>query len=183
VKTSIFLGKCIQLLVIMALFSFVSCSSRTAIGVGYVNQQKTKIYKQNTLKSDVLENLNKSELYEILAINIPDKDPQLKLLWQKVLYKDKVGYLSQEEEIISKNVSSFLVPTNKKYGLVTATSLMLRDAPGLEGKVIEKLKTREILEILLEAKNSLRIDRLDGTWAKVRTARGSTGFVFTAYVM
>jgi hypothetical protein len=128
-------------------------------------------------------NLNPNQIYDIIGKNIPDNDSKLKLLWQRVYINEKVGYISQEEELIRKNISSFSPVSNNRYGLVTATSLLLRDAPSQQGKVIGKLKTREIVELLLDSNSKVKIANLDGTWAKVKTASNQLGFVFTAYVM
>lgn len=160
-----------------------SCISKQAIGIGYTNQSKIAVYEKPSLQSEILMNLNQNQIYDIIGKNIPDNDSKLKLLWQRVYINEKVGYISQEEELIRKNISSFSPVSNNRYGLVTATSLLLRDAPSQQGKVIGKLKTREIVELLLDSNSKVKIANLDGTWAKVKTSSNQIGFVFTAYVM
>lgn len=162
--------------------SLISCAS-VPVGFGYVNQKDVQAYSKPSLKSEVLFALDKAKKFELLAYDVPDKDSSLKLLWFKVRQNDKVGYISREEESLKKSISNFLPVLRNKYGLVTATQLMLRESPGTNGKVLGKLPTREIIELQEEQTSTVTIDGMTGTWAKVKTKTGQVGFVFTAYVM
>ncbi|TGK61869.1 SH3 domain-containing protein [Leptospira wolffii] len=171
---------------VFTIFSIVygvyACAS-TPIGFGYVSQKDVKVYAKPSLKSEVLFSLDRSKKYEILTVDVPDKDSALKLLWLKIRQDEKTGYVSREEESIKNTLSTFFPVLTNKFGLVTATQLMLRETPGVNGKVLGKLQTREIVELQEEQSKSVSIDGMTGTWAKIKTKSGQNGFVFTAYVM
>ncbi|PJZ66901.1 hypothetical protein CH371_02045 [Leptospira wolffii] len=168
--------------ILIIVYGVYACAS-TPIGFGYVSQKDVKVYAKPSLKSEVLFSLDRSKKYEILTVDVPDKDSALKLLWLKIRQDEKTGYVSREEESIKNTLSTFFPVLTNKFGLVTATQLMLRETPGVNGKVLGKLQTREIVELQEEQSKSVSIDGMTGTWAKVKTKNGQTGFVFTAYVM
>ncbi|MDF3821324.1 SH3 domain-containing protein [Leptospira sp. 96542] len=175
--------KRLPILLLISIILSSSCVSKQAIGLGYTYQGKVSVYKKPSTESIVLFNLNSNQIYDIIGKNIPDDDPKQKLVWLRVYINEEVGYISQEEELVRKSIFSFSPVEKNRYGLVTATSLLLRDAPSQQGKIIGKLKTREIIELILDSNSKVKIGNLDGTWAKVKTDSGQTGFVFTAYVM
>ncbi|RHX91724.1 hypothetical protein DLM75_00245 [Leptospira stimsonii] len=159
-----------------------SCAS-VPIGFGVVLQKDIKVYSKPTLKSEIAFSLDQSYPYDVLAADLPDKDSVSKLLWFKIRQKDKVGFISKEEEILKNNVLNFLPVTGDKFGLVTATQLLLRETPSTGGKILGRLATRNIVELIEEHSKKLNIDGMQGTWAKIKTKDGKTGFVFTAYLM
>ncbi len=159
-----------------------SCAS-VPIGFGVVLQKDIKVYSKPTLKSEIAFSLDQSYPYDVLAADLPDKDSVSKLLWFKIRQKNKVGFISKEEEILKNNVLNFLPVTGDKFGLVTATQLLLRETPSTGGKILGRLATRNIVELIEEHSKKLNIDGMQGTWAKIKTKDGKTGFVFTAYLM
>lgn len=173
----------IRLSIHLVFLIFLWACASVPIGFGFVLQKNIKAYSKPTLKSEVAFSLDQSSPYDVLAVDLQDKDSLSKLLWFKIRQKDKVGFISKEEEIIKSNVLNFLPVIGDKFALVTATQLLLREAPSTGGKILGRLATREVVELIEEHSKKLSIDGMQGTWAKIKTKNGKTGFVFTAYLM
>ncbi|AOP32854.1 hypothetical protein A0128_02585 [Leptospira tipperaryensis] len=173
----------VRLSIYIAFLLFLYSCASVPIGFGVVLQKDIKVYSKPTLKSEIAFSLDQSSPYDVLAADLPDKDSVSKLLWFKIRQKDKVGFISKEEEILKNNVLNFLPVTGDKFGLVTATQLLLRETPSTGGKILGRLATRNIVELIEEHTKKINIDGMQGTWAKIKTKDGKTGFVFTAYLM
>ncbi|MBM9578250.1 SH3 domain-containing protein [Leptospira sp. 201903070] len=173
----------IRLSINLALLLFLHSCASVPIGFGIVLQKDIKVYAKPTLKSEIAFSLDQSSPYDVLAADLPDKDSASKLLWFKIRQKDEEGFISKEEEILKNNVLNFLPVIGDKFGLVTATQLLLRETPGTRGKILGRLATRNIVELVEEHSKKINIDGMQGTWAKIKTKDGKIGFVFTAYLM
>ncbi|XDD50663.1 SH3 domain-containing protein [Leptospira sp. WS92.C1] len=173
----------IRLSIALIFFLFLYTCASVPIGFGVVLQKDIKVYSKPTLKSEIAFSLDQSSPYDVLAADLQDKDSVSKLLWFKIHQKDKVGFISKEEESIKNNVLNFLPVTGDKFGLVTATQLLLRETPSTGGKILGRLATRDIVELIEEHSKKVTIDEMQGTWAKIKTKDGKIGFAFTAYLM
>ncbi|WP_165782571.1 SH3 domain-containing protein [Leptospira neocaledonica] len=152
-------------------------------GFGHVSSNDLKAFRNPSLKSEVVFSIDKTNPYEVLATNIKDLNSTNGTPWLKIRQKDKTGFIQEENKGSKYGIQIFLAPIKERFGIVTATQLLLRDYPGSEGKVLGKLKTRETVEILAEGQNKVNIDGNSGTWAKVKSNDGKIGFVFTPYIM
>ncbi|WP_167882365.1 SH3 domain-containing protein [Leptospira sarikeiensis] len=171
------------LLFFLTIFLFSQFCATIPKGFGHVSRNDLKAYRNSSVKSEVVFSVDKASAYDILATNIKDSDSINGTPWLKIRQNDKTGYIQEENRESKYGIQIFLPPIREKFGIVTATQLLLRDYPGSAGKVLGKLKTRETLEILAEGQNKVLIDGNSGTWAKVKSNDGKIGFVFTPYIM
>lgn len=154
-----------------------------ATGSGYTVNHKVPVYDTPSYNGKVYFSIESGAPYEILSSNIKDTDSGVGFLWYKVHQHGKFGYVSTAEEVDKKNIIVFLKVKENKYGLVIGTQLILRDYPGQNGKVLDKLPAREILEILEEQIREVDVAGTKGTWAKVKTKSQKIGYVFTGFVL
>ncbi|MBM9498951.1 SH3 domain-containing protein [Leptospira sp. 201903071] len=60
--------------------------------------------------------------------------------------------------------------------------MFLRSEPSVESKPIEKLATKDIVEIIEDSKSSTSVQGKIGFWIRVKTKNQNFGFVFSPYV-
>ncbi|MGJ4786970.1 SH3 domain-containing protein [Leptospira koniambonensis] len=167
-------------LIVFLLSSFCATVPK---GFGHVSRNDLKVFRSPSAKSEIVFSVDKASSYDVLITNVKDMDSTNGTPWLKIRQKDKTGFIQEENKSSKYGIQIFLPAIREKFGIVTATQLLLRDYPGSEGKVLGKLKTRETLEILAEGQNKVLIDGNSGTWAKVKSNDGKIGFVFAPYIM
>lgn len=163
---------------VIILLSLINCIS-SHIGNGYSTKSSIPVYtkpdKTSLIKFEVSQKSNFS-----LLEKIEKKDSKLSKDWWKIKKDNQIGYLEDNGD------SSYLIFLNlkkPKYGLVIATSLFLRSEPSTESKPIEKLKTKDILEVMEDSNSSIAVNGKIGFWFKVKTKSENIGFVFSPYIM
>ncbi|WP_125232035.1 SH3 domain-containing protein [Leptospira adleri] len=135
------------------------------------------------MKSPVSFKIDRNIPYDVLSAKVQDTDSVKGSAWIKIRQKEKVGYVQLGDAHLQYGIQLFMPVVENKYGIVTATQLLLRDYPGTNGKIIEKLKTRELVEILDLGQNQISVQGTNGVWAKVKAKNDNIGFLFVPYIM
>lgn len=162
--------------------AIISCSS-FPIGTGYTSGQKTIVYSMPDNKSPIVLELKRDSNFDIITYNFL-KNNQKGKLWHKIKLNNTVGYIEEDAgENTNFQTQLFLTLNEPVYGFVVASSLVLRKQPNTTSAAIEKLATKEIVEILEEGRNQVTVNGKTGSWAKVKTKNNNIGFVFTPYLM
>ncbi|TGL24279.1 SH3 domain-containing protein [Leptospira yanagawae] len=169
--------KSMFVLILLSL-SFTNCLWKQ-IGNGYTTKSKIQVYSKPDDTSPILFEIPKNANFLILE-KITKKDLKQSNDWWKIKKDNQVGYLkdqTRDSNLIFLNVS------NPQFGLVAATSLFLRSEPNVESKAIEKLKTKDIVEILEESHSPISVNGKQGNWMKVKSKSQSIGYVFSPYIV
>ncbi|PJZ28303.1 SH3 domain-containing protein [Leptospira kmetyi] len=168
--------------IIIILSLFTSCIS-TSKGFGYIAYNEVKVYAKPSQKSPIIFKIDRNNSYDVLSIQVQDTDSVKGSAWIKIRQNEKVGYIQANDGNLQYGIQLFMPVVENKYGIVTATQLLLRDFPGTNGKILERLKTRELVEILDLGQNQISVQGTNGVWAKVKSKNGNLGFLFVPYIM
>ncbi|QOI45043.1 SH3 domain-containing protein [Leptospira interrogans] len=170
-----------HIFIIFSLFT-ISCIS-TSKGFGYITYNEAKAYAKPSQKSPILFKIDHNNPYDLLSTQVQDTDSVKGSAWIKIRQNEKVGYIQANDGNLQYGIQLFMPVVENKYGIVTATQLLLRDLPGTNGRILERLKTRELVEILDLSQNQISVQGAKGVWAKVKSKNGQTGFLFMPYIM
>lgn len=169
----------IPFIISVILLSNFMCSSLPK-GTGYTSDKLTQVYSKPDLKSASAGALKGKSEFKILEYNIPIKN-QPSLIWTKIQTDFGKGYIFSDS--MNPSPQLFLKQQKPTFGLVFATSLQLRAEPFTSATPIEKLPTREIVEILEKGETQVTVNGKTGTWARVKSKNEKIGFVFSPFLM
>lgn len=160
------------------MFSMLNCIS-TQIGNGYSTKSTLSVYTKPDKNSSVKFEITKNTDFSLLE-RIDKKDSNLSKDWWKIEKDNLIGFLEDNSD---SSYLIFLRLKKPKYGLVIATSLFLRSEPSTGSKPIEKLQTKDTLEIIEDSKTSISVNGKNGFWIKVKSKNNNVGFVFSPYII
>ncbi|MBR5535362.1 MAG: SH3 domain-containing protein [Clostridia bacterium] len=139
-----------------------SCSVITALAVGISAEAQTgtvtatslNVRSSTTTSSDVITKVHNGDKLEILASDGA---------WYKIQLSDGTcGFVS----------SDYLEPDEATFGVVTATSLIVRSSTGTSSDAITQLPYGRVVELLA----------YDGAWYKISYENGQIGYVSADYI-
>lgn len=163
---------------VIILFSLLNCIS-SHIGNGYTTKPRIPVYTKPDKTSLIKFEISQKSNFTLLE-KIEKKDSKHTKDWWKIKKDNLTGYLEDNSD---SSYLIFLKLKKPKYGLVIATSLFLRSEPSTESKPIEKLKTKDILEVIEDSNSSIAVNGKNGFWFKVKTKSENIGFIFSPYIM
>ncbi|TGL80273.1 SH3 domain-containing protein [Leptospira yasudae] len=162
---------------------FFAIDCRSFQGSGYTYNANSAVYSKPDTKSKIAFELKGNLKFDILE-QVPNQDSSGVSNWYKIKKEGQVGYLEEARyKKDSKSKLLFLKLKKPKFGMTIATSLFLRSEPSLSGAILEKLQTKDIVEILEEGTSAVPVNGKSGHWAKVKSKNDKVGFVFTPYLM
>ena len=175
--------KNLNLLTNLLLFSLILDCSSKQIGSGYTLRKKSTVYNKPMNESKVILELKSNSYFDITEII--HKNDSLKVKkWYRIIHEEKIGYIEDNKYSYNEKDNLFFLKVNApSYGMVIATSLILRSEPSTSSKQIERLSTKEIVEILEDGLNQDNVNGKKGLWAKVKTKSSKIGYVFTPYLV
>lgn len=162
----------------LLLLFLINCIS-TQIGNGYTTKSKILVFSKPDRNSPVAFEIKENSKFLILD-KISQKESKHLVDWLKIKNGGLIGFLEY-----NKNNSTliFLNLEKPKYGLVVATSLFVRSEPTVDSKPMEKLSTKDVVEIIEDSESSISVNGKKGFWIKVKTKSQNVGFVFSPYIM
>lgn len=176
------MNKRTQFFIIVFILFAISCIS-TSKGFGYVAYNEANAYTKPSLKSPISFKIDHTIPYDVFSTQIQDINSVKGGAWIKIRQKEKIGYIQANDSHLQYGVQLFTPTVENRYGIVTATQLLLREFPGTNGKIIERLKTRDLVEVLDIGQNQISIQGSKGVWARVRSKDDKIGFLFMPYIM
>ncbi|WP_167481390.1 SH3 domain-containing protein [Leptospira kemamanensis] len=171
--------KKIKYIFILILFIFHSNCLWKQIGNGYTTKAKIPVYGKPDVASQVLFEIPKNSDFLIIE-KLSNKETKLTNDWWKIKKDNRVGYIIDKRDYANL---IFLPLQKPQFGLVAATSLFLRSEPNVESKAIEKLKTKDIVEILEESPSTISVNGKQGNWMKIKAKSQNIGYVFSPYIV
>ncbi len=160
----------------------VACKGRNAAGRAYVTGQSVPLYAAPSTNEPVLVALARNSEAEILADRIPDKAVGDRRFWYRVRVGDQEGFISYDAALVQKALMTFHSPSEAQKGVITASALRLRAAPGLTAPVITSVPRGGVVDVLMEGSFQVDIDDRSDTWLRLRLPDGREGFAFAGYV-
>lgn len=156
----------------------INCFS-IQIGNGYTTKSKVNAYVKPDKNGEKAFEINENSHFLILN-KISKKDSKPSYDWIKIKFNNQVGFIEFNEY---NSALFFLKLDRPKYGLVVATSLFVRSEPNTNSKSMEKLQTKDVVEIVEDSESTTIVNGKKGFWKKVKTKNQNVGFVFSPYIM
>ncbi len=176
-------AKTVPICLFLFFATLLSCQRNTAIAVSYIIGDSVPIHAEPVRTAKVIGNPARNTKIEILEKSIEEKaNGNNPSFWYRVRFAEATGYISYNEEIIRRNIATFEPYREPMSGLVTASSLRLREAPTLTGKVLTALPNKTIVSVLARGSQPQTIDGKSQVWFQVRAPEGQIGFSFAAYI-
>ena len=160
---------------------FQNCREK-AVGVAYVVGDRLPVYAKPDRFLQPATVLKKDARLDILETKVPDPRAPKRAFWYRIRAEKVEGYVSYDEELQRGNLASFTPTAGKQDGLITASSLRLREDPTLKAKVITSLPRRTVVNVIMQGSLRQKIGKKEDIWVKVRTPDGKEGFCFAGYL-
>lgn len=160
----------------------VACGGRKDAGRAYVTGPSVPLYAAPSTNEPVLQVLARNSEAEILTDRIPDRVVGDRRYWYRVRVGDREGFISYDAALVQKALMTFHSVPEAQKGIVTASALRLRSAPGLTAPVITSVPRGGIVDVLMEGSFKVDIDDRSDTWLRLRLPDGREGFAFAGYV-
>lgn len=146
-------------------------SNKESTNNGKITANSLNIRKEPSLDSDII-----GKLYAGDQVNIISQNSE----WTEISHSGTAAWISSQYVHVDKNTSNTSqnkqatkhTPVSGKVGIVTATSLTVRNSSSLNGKAIASVSKGESYKILDEVNN----------WAKIEYKKGAFGWVANWYL-
>lgn len=146
-------------------------SSKASTNNGNITANSLNIRTAPSLDSDIIGKLQAGDKVKIISQNSE---------WTEISHSGTQAWISSQYVQIEENISNTSqnkkvtkpTPVSGKVGVVTATSLTVRDSSSLNGKAIASVSIGESYKIIDEVNN----------WAKIEYKKGAFGWVANWYL-
>lgn len=161
----------------------VGCKPRIAQSKAYVVGSAVPVYRKPSSREPAAYALPAGREVEILDDQIPDQVVGDRRFWFRARAGAVEGFISYDAVLLQKSLMTFRQPSRPTKGIIMASALRLRSAPGLAAPLVVTVPNGVVAEVILEGVFEVNVDDQFETWLRLRLPDGREGFAYAGYVL